>query len=333
MKVLSVNLVILIILLLAVELFLKITHADYLYYERTYAAKFPEKAIHQLDSNWVKTDQDLGWVCRQKEKLKFYKPEYFDCSYQINQEGFRMSQDIEGLSASPKKRILLLGDSFLFGIFLKNNQTISAQLQAQLGDNYEVFNLAIPGWGIDQMYQAYQKYVQIIQPTQVMLIFIDDDIRRTVEAFFWGAATKNAYRLEQGKLVFRTANHGELNAVESFFVFNTQIVNRLYQYWHLLEAERLSKAILRQLISDEKYAHRKLTAFRIPRQEQVDHPNLQTFDLSPFFEEQQLDFFDFEKPLKQLTSSELKSLYIPNDDHLSEKGAALIQDKLKEWID
>ncbi|MFT4973290.1 MAG: hypothetical protein ACI9JY_002498, partial [Saprospiraceae bacterium] len=266
---------------------------------------------------------DLGWVCQQKTHLKFYRQDFFDVKYQINQEGFRMQRDLDDLQKTARKRILLLGDSFLFGIFLENQQTISAKLQQQLGEDYEVFNLAIPGWGIDQMYQAYEKYVAQIQPDQVILLFIDDDLQRTVEAFFWGATTKRAYHLVNGQLAFRTPTDGSLNAIESSFVFNFQIVNRLYHYWHQQQGIHLSKAIFNQLGSREKGRGKPLTILRIPRKEQVLQNDCFQTNLTHFLKNQDIKFDDLIEPFKGQTHP-IDYLYLPNDDHLSEKGTALV---------
>lgn len=327
-KLISLNFLNLFFLLLVVEICLKIFQSDYRYYERTFAAKFPEKAIHSLDTNWVVPEPDLGWVCQQKTKLKFYQPAYFGLEYAINQEGFRMESNLSEIKKGSKKRILLLGDSFLFGIFLENEKTIATQLQKKLGTDYEVVNLSVPGWGIDQMFQAYHKYRAQIQPDQVVLLFIDDDIQRTVEAFYWGATTKRAYKLENEKLTLREPTHGRLNLVESWFVFNFQIINRLYHFWHCLEAEKLSKVIFKKLILEEKNAGRELVTIRLPRKEQVAALGLQQYDLTNFFNTEQIEYYDFVKEIQDLSEATIDGFYIPNDDHLSEKGAREVAEYL-----
>ena len=326
------NLGILFTLLVLIEIVFKIANPNYVYYERTYAAKFKEKAIHKLDTNWVAPDDDLGWVCKQKEDLKFYRSDFFELPYQINKQGFRNALNFDSIQASAKKRILLIGDSFLFGIFLQNEETISAQLQKQLGGDYEVFNLAIPGWGIDQMYQAYTKYLEQISPDQVILFYIDDDISRTIEAFYWGASKKQAYKIVDDKLTIRKSTDGKLNEIESFFVFNSQIINRLYKINCFQKAVPLAQAILQKMIQSEQIRKRKLTAIRYPRIEQIGNNDLHFFDLEAFFRNNQCSFSDIEKKLRLLPKDQYVDFYISKDDHPSVEGTKYVTKLLKEII-
>ena len=331
-KLIIYNLGVFLALFILIEIGFKVVNPGYVYYERTYAAKFEEKAIHKLDTNWVALDDDLGWVCKRKEHLKFYRSDFFELSYQINKQGFRNAHDFDSIQASAKKRILLIGDSFLFGIFLQNEETISAQLQKQLGDGYEVFNLAIPGWGIDQMYQAYAKYIEQIAPDQVILFYIDDDISRTIEALYWGAGSKKAYKIEGEKLIARKPTDGKLNIIESFFVFSSQIINRLYKIKCFQKAEPLAKAILQKMIQSEQNHNRKLTAIRFPRIEQIGNDGLHFFDLKPFFVNNQCSFSDIEKKMRLLPNYKYADFYISEDDHPSAKGARYITTVLKGMV-
>ncbi|KAA3637923.1 MAG: hypothetical protein DWQ02_05950, partial [Bacteroidetes bacterium] len=128
-KLIIYNLSILLVLFLLLEAGFRIFKPDYEYYERTCAADFMDEAYLKTDTNWVQPDSDLGWVCRQKEQLNFYRPDFFHIAYHINSQGFRSPEFSSRMdSAINKKRVLLLGDSFLFGIFLEEPQTVSSQL-------------------------------------------------------------------------------------------------------------------------------------------------------------------------------------------------------------
>ena len=310
----------------------KITYPKYVYYEQTCAASFEIKARQKLDTNWVDLDADLGWVCQKKENLKFYRTNFPPIKYQINPQGFRNSIDFDSIQPTSKKRILLIGDSFLFGIFLKNQTTISAHLQKKLGKNYEVFNLAVPAWGIDQMYQAYTKYIQKIAPDQVIFFYIDDDISRTIEAFFWGAGVKKSYQLKNGQLIFRKPTDGLLNQIESFFVFNSQIINRLYRCKCFEKAKPLTQVILKKVIESEKNYHRKLATIRFPRIEQIGNEISKKLDLTNFLNQNECTFLDMEKAIRLLPKQQSLHFYIPNDGHPSAKGAKYVANILIKKI-
>jgi hypothetical protein len=327
-KIIIYNLSVFFALLFIVEAGFKVVAPGYEYYERTYAAKFEELAQFKLDTNWVKKDADLGWVSKQKTDLKFYRPDFFGVEYGIDGHGFR-----NPLTKGERvKKILLLGDSFLFGIFLENNQTISAKLQHELGSEYVVYNMAVPGWGLDQMSQAYAKYVDEINPDQVLLFFIDDDISRVMEALYWGAAAKQAYKLKNNQLVLRDSMDGKLNGLESFFVFNSQLVNRLYKIWIYRKAAPLAKAILNRMIQREQNYGRKLASVRFPRKEQIGNDHLKIYDLSTFFKDQNCYYLDMEKEIRVLPKEAYEAFYIPEDDHPSPLAAEFVANRLKKII-
>ena len=330
-KLIKTNLIVLFVLLLLCEIGFRIVRPDYQYYERTYTAQFQDKAIHQLDTNWVKPDSTLGWVCQQKEQLKFYLPQHFDITYQINSQGFRNPVDFDSLENKSKKRILLLGDSFLFGIFLENEKTISSLLQKDLGTDYEIYNMAIPAWGIDQMYLAYQKYIEQIKPDQVVLFFIDDDIARVVEAFFWGTTTKQAYCLENDQLKKRTAYDGKLNFLEAFFLFQSKFLNQFYKIFTQRKAQPLAEHFIKKMIEAEKTKGRELLLFRCPRKEQLQNDN-PFYNLNDFFEMNTHCYFDLKKSIELLPNQAQQNLYTKNDGHLSEAGAVFMKDILKKEI-
>ena len=206
-------------------------------------------------------------------------------------------------------------------------------MQKKLGANYEVFNLAIPGWGIDQMYQAYTKYVEQIAPDQVIFFYIDDDISRTIEAFFWGAGTKNSYQLtDNGLLTKRKPTDGLLNRIESFFVFNSQIINRLYKCKTIQKAKPLAQAILKKVIDAEKKHHRKLAITRFPRVEQIGSNTPQVFDLQYFMKKNECNYLDLEKKIRLFPPHQYLDFYISDDGHLSEKGTKYVADILIKTI-
>ena len=332
-KIIIYNLTVLLLLFLLAEAGFRIWAPDYQFYERTSLAGFTEEAQLKLDTNWVQQDSLLGWVCRKNPHLKFYRSDFWEVNYGINDLGFRSTEfPREKFASEPKTRILLLGDSFLFGIFLEESTTISSRMQFYLGENYEVYNMAIPGWGIDQMYQAYDAYSQLIQPDIVFLFFIDDNISRVMEAFYWGAATKRAYRADKNELMFREPEHGQLSELEGYFCFNSQIINRLYRIGVLQQAQPLTEVILENWINQENVVERNLKAVRFPRREQIGHPELKRYDLQDFFRRNSIFYLDLEPEMQLFSTEKTTSLYIEKDDHPSAVGADYIASKLVQII-
>ena len=322
LRVFFINLLVLFACFLVVEIVFQILHPGYIYYEQTYLDKFATSTqIKKVNSNWVKADSDLGWVCQEGPYLQFYDSAYANIVYQINPQGFRNSTSFDSLPKKNKRRILLIGDSFLFGIFLKENQTVAHHLQNQLGEEAEVYNLSVPAWGLDQMYLAYQKYAEIIQADQVILFYIDDDIARLAEAFYWGVGIKPVFRLEDHQLVERGGEEGKLNALQSYFCFNSKVINHLYQQDCLNACSPIAAHIFDQMIEAEGERGRTLMVFRYPRIQQVaDHSSTVPFDHQAYFSKSKAQFVDLNDWLVEKGTSTYPQLYLPKDGHPSARG-------------
>lgn len=64
---------------------------------------------------------------------------------------------------APRHTVVFLGDSFTFGSGVENDQTYAARLAARWPD-VAVHDLAVPGYGHDQMWLAWQALVQADDP-------------------------------------------------------------------------------------------------------------------------------------------------------------------------
>jgi len=71
----------------------------------------------------------------------------------INQQGIRETINV---NPNPELRIVMLGDSFTFGWGIEDNETMASQLSRLIKDA-EVLNLGVPGYGIFQMIELYNK--------------------------------------------------------------------------------------------------------------------------------------------------------------------------------
>ena len=121
-------------------------------------------------ATWLRTDRTLGWVAG------LPPPEY-------NAQGFRDAKDFDRIDpASDEVRVMILGDSFMVGAGVEAAGSVPALLERRLGGSVRVYNMAVSGWGIDQMYLAFQRY-QERSPRVVILAYIDDDVRRVLDAF------------------------------------------------------------------------------------------------------------------------------------------------------
>ena len=149
-------------------------------------------------------DSELGWTHVPGGRGRLVTPE-FSVDIKINSEGLR---DLEYSRERPPgvRRILLFGDSFAEGWGVERNEMLSARLQSCLheaGEQVEVLNFGVAGYGTDQAYLAFQKLGKRFQPDLVIYLFYGNDL--------WNNASPRGIGAEQGyKPYFRPHGDGRL---------------------------------------------------------------------------------------------------------------------------
>ena len=115
---------------------------------------YPECRDHVLPSGLYETDNYLGWKLAE-DKSGNHHSKYFDVNYRTNSLGFRDKERLLQKDQN-KFRILLYGDSQVFGWGIPAEDRFSNLLEKSLS-NVEIWNLAIPAYGLDQQVLLYQK--------------------------------------------------------------------------------------------------------------------------------------------------------------------------------
>jgi hypothetical protein len=95
----------------------------------------------------------------------------------INSSGFRGSKEL----VSEARKILVLGDSYTFGVYVSNEDTYPEALQNRIDKNFENFQVINAGYSggfeTDQQYVWLKKNISILNPEVVILgIFLGNDI-------------------------------------------------------------------------------------------------------------------------------------------------------------
>ncbi len=101
--------------------------------------------------------------------------------YASDARGMRAPAAVTGDCGRP--RVILAGDSFVFGSGVAVEETIAAQLADSLGGRAEVYSLGMPGFGLDQIWLSIRHQALGLCPSLVVAVFIDDDWDRSLTAF------------------------------------------------------------------------------------------------------------------------------------------------------
>ena len=119
-------------------------------------------------------DARIGWTIGKNRRSS-------DGLYYSSLEGLRApGPDLAFASRRPRYRIALVGDSFTFGQDVRYEESWGARLEQVLGNDVQVLNFGVGGYGVDQAYLRYVHDVLAWRPDIVIFSFISHDLIRCV---------------------------------------------------------------------------------------------------------------------------------------------------------
>lgn len=328
LAILVFNLLLFLVLLLGVELFLRWHDPEARLYERTFPGEYQNTHL-----TWAREEPDLGWVFSGEGTNRFKNEvlRELQVDYHANSQGFRADVDFDAVHPdSSTSRIMMLGDSFVFGVYLDEADTLPRIIQKKLGDGPKVFNLGIPGWGIDQMYWAYKKYADLIRPDTVVLCYIEEDIYRVFEAFRKvEKLNKPSYDLVDGRLVYREPSERSLleRLASVSFLFN-----RLYrQAYRDYKSNQIVEVLMSELMQDSRRRGERLVVVRLPHLDEIREARKGRMSaFADLFAGTDVAFLDPREAMRELAWKDVDSFYLPNDSHPSGKGNSFFADYIVE---
>lgn len=135
-----------------------------------------QEAGHGVSGHRYLHDLVLGW-----RNIPGHRAETWGHSLSINALGLR-GDEVTRAKPAGVRRILLLGDSFIWGLGVGNDSTISAALGRRLAEinrPHQVLNAAVSGWSTDQQYLYFKGDGAALQPDLVVVGFFQ--LNDTVE--------------------------------------------------------------------------------------------------------------------------------------------------------
>jgi hypothetical protein len=120
-------------------------------------------------------DSQLGWVnMKNRGAVDRYGP---NKNATHNALGLRATREYTAAIPAGRYRIIFLGDSFTYGVDAGDAGTYPAQLES-LAPSIEAVNMAVAGYGVDQMFLSYMRDGSRLDANLLVLAFIEDDLRR-----------------------------------------------------------------------------------------------------------------------------------------------------------
>ena len=131
---------------------------------------------------WFQSSKEYGYVIKKNfnQKYKYIRSkDGFEMDVKTNSYGHRFKEyDQNKLSNSNYKKIMLLGDSFIFGHGVNMEDHIATHLDSLLSildTNFQIINAGIGGWGTLQETKYAVDNFDAFNPDIIALIFCGND--------------------------------------------------------------------------------------------------------------------------------------------------------------
>ncbi|MBT5872776.1 MAG: hypothetical protein HOH43_05105 [Candidatus Latescibacteria bacterium] len=188
-------------------------------------------------------DSTLGWRLKSNFKSRAYLRGVFDALEETNSAGIRSDRDY-GPKANNTVRVLVIGDSFIYGPGVDIQNTFCRQLETQLNeggraDRFEVINAGVPAFDTWQSLKWLSRLGPRLKPDIIVLgFYIGNDI------------SQNGLRMASNQLAIAEKE-------QAFYQSNKASAGREFTFKSYLAQNSEAYRFLR-----ERY-HRLLTMFRL----------------------------------------------------------------------
>lgn len=129
----------------------------------------------------VEYDSDLGWSTVKDYKVQPYTSQKRNPIITIthNSKGYRMDHEVD----KNKNIVVMTGDSLTYGFLVDDKKIVSAQLNGMLGNDWEVINLGVGGYGTDQALLRFIRDGLPHKPKVVVHTLFNNDFSNIVSKY------------------------------------------------------------------------------------------------------------------------------------------------------
>ena len=240
-----------------------------------------------------------------------------------NADGFRNSREF-GESGS-EKRLLMIGDSFVFGLGVNSQFRLTEVLESQLS-GWRVDNLGMSGWGLDLMLRALETFGPKIRPNMVVLAVYTDDFRRVLPQYPGSGYSIPKYELKNGKLVSQpyqlATGWRKLHLAQAVYeIYWRKIANR--------NRYDLNEAILDRFYQVTKKLNAKLVLLYLPGKGNTLEDKERRRFLDTWSQTQRVPYLDLYAPIHDIG---IDDTYIKGNWHWNEKGHRIAASELAKFL-
>jgi hypothetical protein len=195
----------------------------------------PHSRDHVVPAGMFEIDSELGWKLHPGKEVR-HRTRYFDVGYSINSMGSRDRPRIAA-NANAKRRVLFFGDSQIFGWGVTPDQAVSGLVEAH-SSSTEVWNMGVPGYGLDQEILSYEKDGGSLSATDVIFFVSVHTLGRSRSGFLF-MKPKPRFLIDSAGRLVRVAVREKSSALTDLVY---RILSPLYlPYFVETELKRLTR--------------------------------------------------------------------------------------------
>lgn len=239
-----------------------------------------------------------------------------------NSDGFRSSREFD--EHDGRRRILVVGDSFVFGMGVRQDERVTEQLEG-LMPRWRVDNMGMPGWGLDLMIRALEQYGKKAHPDIVVLAVYTDDFRRLLP-YYAGAG--------YGHAKFEISGSGLVTVPYPYPRFWERL--RLVQFMYQTTWERnrnrydLNGALLDRYLKDaDAIGFKPAVAFLPGRGDNEEDQQRRGF-LQDWAARHAVPYLDLTAAIH---GAGVDNVYIDNNPHWNPSGHRIAAEQLRNMLD
>ena len=278
-------------------------------------------------------DDDLGW------KLK---PNFENEIMSINKNGFRSSSQKDFYtSLSPK--ILVLGDSMVFGNLLNKQELLFSENLNKIQNDYLFINTGVSGWSTLQEYIGLKEFIKMPNIKKIILF-------HTVSNDMWTNIKSNGFfpyvSLKDNKLQFFNSKKKYITpSYKRLFIYqyidnkflkgrDAQYLYNKIDFWIRDEKSYVWKThikLIKKINDIAKQNSLPLVIIDIPTQNQIKYRNLKHKRLTlmnNFCKENQIIYYN----LLEHYPEKISKLFFKNDSHWNDLGHEFISSFIMKRI-
>ena len=280
---------------------------------------------NRASRNFV-ADHLTGWKMRPSHEFTWIT-EGVGHTYRSNTQGFRAEADFT--ASDPRKKIVLVGDSYTFGAGADFQATFGSVLQ-QKSPGRVVYNLGMPGFGIDQVWMSVRHQALAFKPDLIVAGIVDADFDRSFEPYRAPEGfNKPTFKLVDNRLVQRTIEPPApfylrfLNEHSSIWAVSRRVPKWLGRRYPVGDYYGLNQAMLAAMLEDCTRNSIPALFLYIPTKEFRPFPAL-----AGYMQRIGANYID----LTLIRPTPPHSIYLEQDGHLSPEGHHYVAGLIDAWI-